>query len=519
MSRASRSDTPDRGLRAPRSPLSVSCTSTPPQAPPADEATPPAPASGDAEHCCVCLERLLPAAHGAQLRVPFPACSRHSMHLECLAQYRAQANGPPDLLCPLCRHSRCPECAHGGWSGVHDEHLRSLCRREGVPMPERISGEVTVRQAVQDYQLRTFTSNDAPEPRAPPGVTVLCCLGPRGRGRIRSIAARAPVPIRSDTGIAAWRPGWLCPGCATEVPLDALQILAHAGGACNRCGGELHWIFDRVAAGSSWSCTAGCAGPAAPPHAAAPPPEAPHAAEALPHDAPAATSPGASRPAAAFWLTRGPPLGVVADSTNSWLYVPLLHAAAADLAPIPHSKPGEQTQGQQTGGSRLASSSRPPRLSPRRPLLLLSPALPKLPLHTRTMCLISLRASTRRACPMALLCMPAGRCGSCVSRMVTFLRRCRKFFSNVSVAMPSRRRSTVTLTASVQTPNRFRQLRRLRNSLANHPLPRNSPDRRPYRLPPPCRPIMPIPRSATSTQMRQSWHQRRRTLSEMRTPS
>ena len=114
MSRASRSDTPDRGLRAPRSPLSVSSTSTPPQAPPAGEATPPAPASGDAEHCCVCLERLLPAAHGAQLRVPFPACSRHSMHLECLAQYRAQANGPPDLLCPLCRHSRCPECAHEG---------------------------------------------------------------------------------------------------------------------------------------------------------------------------------------------------------------------------------------------------------------------------------------------------------------------------------------------------------------------------------------------------------------------
>ena len=96
------------------------------QAPSAGEATPPAPARGDAEHCCVCLERLLPAAQGAQPRVRFLACSRHSMHLECLAQYRAQANGPPDLLCPLCRHSRCPECAHGGWSDVHDEHLRSL---------------------------------------------------------------------------------------------------------------------------------------------------------------------------------------------------------------------------------------------------------------------------------------------------------------------------------------------------------------------------------------------------------
>ena len=60
-------------------------------------------------------------------------------------------------------------------------------------------------------------------------------------------------------------------------------------------------------------------------------PPRPHAAEAPPHDAPAATSPVGLL--AAFWLTRGPPLGVVAGSTNSWLYVPLLHAAAADLAP------------------------------------------------------------------------------------------------------------------------------------------------------------------------------------------
>ena len=47
----------------------------------------------------------------------------------------------------------------------------------------------------------------------------------------------------------------------------------------------------------------------------------------------AATSPGASRPAAAFWLMRGPPLGVVTGRTNSWLDVCLLHAAAADIAP------------------------------------------------------------------------------------------------------------------------------------------------------------------------------------------
>ncbi|CAE7264893.1 unnamed protein product [Symbiodinium sp. CCMP2592] len=53
----------------------------------------------------------------------------------------------------------------------------------------------------------------------------------------------------------------------------------------------------------------------------------------LEHESDTACDHGAHRPAAAFWLTRGPPLGAVTDSTNSWLYVPLLHAAAADLAP------------------------------------------------------------------------------------------------------------------------------------------------------------------------------------------
>ena len=38
-------------------------------------------------------------------------------------------------------------------------------------------------------------------------------------------------------------------------------------------------------------------------------------------------------PVNGFWLTLGPPPGEVSDTTNSWLYVPLLHAAAADLAP------------------------------------------------------------------------------------------------------------------------------------------------------------------------------------------
>ena len=159
MSHASRSATPNRAVRAPRSPLSVSSAST--NEPPAGETTPIAPPTPAEECCCVCLERLSPAAQGAQLAVPFPACSRHSMHLECLAQYRAQASGPADLLCPLCRHGQCPDCVPGGWSGEQDALLRALCRRHGLAIPERLSGESTVREAIRDYTLRTFTSSDA----------------------------------------------------------------------------------------------------------------------------------------------------------------------------------------------------------------------------------------------------------------------------------------------------------------------------------------------------------------------
>ena len=52
----------------------------------------------------------------------------------------------------------------------------------------------------------------------------------------------------------------------------------------------------------------------------------------MPH-LPAAATRFAIGPVSGFWLTLGPPPGEVSDTTNSWLYVPLLHAAAADLAP------------------------------------------------------------------------------------------------------------------------------------------------------------------------------------------
>ena len=153
------------------------------------------------------------------------------MHLDCLTQYRAQATGPEDLLCPLCRHGRCPDCTPTNWSGTDDAALRLLCSRQGVPLPERIAGASTVREAVRDYALRTFTSNDAPEPR-PPGVSLLCCHRVAAAGGSAGVdfvyfpdreMQWAPVPIRHGAGIAAWRPG-----CAQDVSLESLSIPAEA---------------------------------------------------------------------------------------------------------------------------------------------------------------------------------------------------------------------------------------------------------------------------------------------------
>ena len=289
-----------------------------------------------------------------------------------------------------------------------------------------------VRQAVQDYQLRTFTSHDAPEPRAPPGVTVLCChrlaaLGRAGMVEFVPLPHRemqwAPVPIRSDT--IAYSHGAL-----------ALPRLRYGGpprctpNPCARRRGvqPLRW---RIAFGFLTElrpCPPGAAPPGAPVRLHPPmllkpllmmrPPP--------PRQVPVGLL-------AAFWLTRGPPLGARRGSGQHQLLALRSSTARRSRGSCAYRARSLASRPQ---GNRLVGAGSPtPRglcaCRPADPRCCSRPHCRNRPCSRRApICRISLRASTRRG-------MPAGRCGSCVSRMVTFLRRCRKFSSNVSVAMPS----------------------------------------------------------------------------------
>ena len=254
-------------------------------------------------------------------------------------------------------------------------------------------------------------------------------------------------------------------------------------------------------------CLPGTAPPGAAPLDAPPlPAPAPHAATHLP-DAPAGTQQGPSRPAAAFWLTRGPPRGLVADRTNSWLYVPLLHAAAADLAPSAleswRADPRASVWWEQA--RQLLATSAP--VAPQTLIAALARTAETAPENARH--LPDLVARVHDAG------LPHGSLVHAGCRMAISSRRYRKFSSNASVAMPSHQRSTVTRTASVQTPPPCLQLRWLTD-----PPPPNSPDRRLCRQPPPCMmnmmtdlPLVMSPErpcSATPTQLHQSRHQQRR---------
>ena len=150
-----------------------------------------------------------------------------------------------------------------------------------------------------------------------------------------TVAAEPSKPVTGSTCSVRQllpAPGWVC---VQEVRLGSIQISAEAGGPCQRGGAQLQWALDREVGRATWSCNPGSDAPRGPGSALL----AGRHADGPPSTIAPVRPPGrdvsapASGNAAPFWLSRGPPQGDARDGINSWLHVPLLHAAAADLAP------------------------------------------------------------------------------------------------------------------------------------------------------------------------------------------
>ena len=177
-----------------------------------------------------------PSATGEASAVLHPTCARHRLHLACLAQQRAQSDTPDDM--------RCPVCAADGWVDANDQWLRAACAARGIEAPMRLPAPSTVRQGVADYTIRTFTSNDAPEPPPPLHARVLCCRrvaavrGDDGGVNFVELPHRnmqwSPIAVRGEAGILAWRLSWACPRCSRVLDWEEAEVPPDAGTTLSR---------------------------------------------------------------------------------------------------------------------------------------------------------------------------------------------------------------------------------------------------------------------------------------------
>ena len=207
------------------------------------------PALPEADLCAICLDPIDPTTTGEASAVLHPTCARHRLHLACLAQQRAQADAPEGMHCPV--------CAAGGWANADDQWLRAACATRGIEAPTRLPAPSTVRHGVADYTIRTFTSNDAPEPQPPTHVRVLCCRrvaavrGDGGEINFVELPDRrmqwSPIAVRGDTGIMAWRLSWACPRCSRVLDWEEAAVPADAGTPCPDCHRPRSWEFDATA--------------------------------------------------------------------------------------------------------------------------------------------------------------------------------------------------------------------------------------------------------------------------------
>ena len=265
--------------------------------------TPPAPHAA----CTICLGPVEPS-NESEPPFHWPGC-QHPLHLSCVANLRAHT---PQPTCPACRHP---------WDPATETSLQTLCHQHGILIPDPAS--------------HLHVQHEDPQPPAPPpNILPLCChrvilVDPN---RAHADEAWRELPDRHmqwapyfDQRQQQWTPEWTCPRCSTSItPGHHLLQEVPQQPHCPRHGPRT-LVVDIPRGERGWACTTSTN----PPHlrdcnpVALPP---------APATMPATTTPTTRATAASRWHSQGPPAQASNPGpTNSWLYVPLLHAGVGRL--------------------------------------------------------------------------------------------------------------------------------------------------------------------------------------------
>jgi len=159
-------------------------------------------------------------------------------------------------------------CATSRWADANDLWLQAACAACGIEAPPRLPAPSTVRHGVADY-MPSAPSRPTTHwsPRRQPTPMRLCCR------RVAAVRAEhggvdfvelshrnmqwAPIAVRGDAGILAWRLSWVCPRCSRSLDWEEADVPAEAGLPCADCHRPRVWEFDAPTATGHLICACG----------------------------------------------------------------------------------------------------------------------------------------------------------------------------------------------------------------------------------------------------------------------
>ena len=258
-------------------------------------------------------------SHSRGPETPFhcPHCG-HALHLACVAHLVANVR---DLRCPTCRARWPPEAANA---------FTTACHAHGVEAP----------QPAPDHDTTSRQCHNSMAPRPPSHILPFCCprLFLADSAHATSDAAWQELPDRHmhwapihSRQSGRWRPEWVCMRCNATFDEDH-PLLQHVPEPPTCPAHRPRRLApDLCEFSRGWVCCRGsppevlpCPGERVP----LPDPLQPPLVGGAPEQ-PALVSTAPSTEAA--WFNQGPPDNLAAGNTNSWLLVPLLHAAVGRL--------------------------------------------------------------------------------------------------------------------------------------------------------------------------------------------